>query len=230
MKVRSVLGILVVIAVFVVAAADVGFAAPAPSRLLITWRAVDGVAPPAYRDKVLPGINAPIVASVEAVSGGKIIDLGSRTVYWYLDDDFVGGGLGKRTIPLTAPGYTKIMNLRVAVPDYPGGLSVGTTQIQMADPRIVVVAPYPGGLFSQSVVQVRAVPYFFRAPDLGKLSFQWTVNDQAVATQEDPENLTVNLGSGAPAGYSVAIDLLVRQSNDPFFNDRRSVTLTKTNQ
>jgi len=199
-------------------------------HLLITWKATDSVAPYAYRGKVLPSSNAPITASVEAISaGGTVVSLKSYDVYWYLDDGFLGGGTGTQTITLNAPGYSEIMALRVTVPDYPGDGLVGAIQIQMADPRVVIVAPYPGGTFSQSSVQVQAVPYFFTTSDFGKLSFQWTVNDQAVTTQEDPESLTVNLGGGTPTGYLLSINLLTQQSNNPLISDSESVVLTKTN-
>lgn len=198
-------------------------------QFLISWKSLDSAAPVAYAGKALPGINSLMVASVAVISDGKIVDLSPYTIYWYLDDNFIGGDVGKQNITFNAPGRIEIASLRVEIPDYPSGLLVNTAHIQIVKPQVVIVVPYAGGVFSQTPIMVQAVPFFLRASDLAKLSFQWTVNGQAVATQENPENLIINLGSNTPSGYSVAINLTVRQSDNPLFNADANVTLTKSN-
>src|SRR5258708_39603265 len=50
-------------------------------QVLITWKAVDSMAPAAYQGKALPGVGSKIVASVEVISNGGFANLGSRTIY-----------------------------------------------------------------------------------------------------------------------------------------------------
>jgi hypothetical protein len=198
-------------------------------QVVITWKVVGGAAPSGYAGKILPTTGSQVEASVAVLSGGKFIPLGSQTIYWYLDDNLIGGGTGQQSITFNAPDNVEIMSLRAEIPDYQSGL-LNTAYIRMVSPQVIIVAPYPNGTFSSSTVSLEAVPYFFNAPDIGKLSFQWTVNGQAVATQENPQKLTVNLSGGAPAGYSLAINLAVQESGNPFLSIRRSITLTQSNQ
>ncbi len=199
-------------------------------QLLITWSALSSEVPPGYHGKALPGINSQVSASVTAISNGKPIDLSSYTVYWYMDDNFLGGGIGKQSITFSAPGYAEIVSLRAQIPDFPGGFLVNTVHFQLASPRVVIAAPYEGNTFSQPSVSVQALPYFFNVAGLDKLSFQWMVNGQVVATQENPQDLTVNLGSDAPSGYSLSINLSIRQGDNPSVGASASVVLTKTTQ
>ncbi len=210
----------------------IGIYARAATRpqVLITWKTVGSVAPANYQGKILSRIGAEIAASVQVIANGKLVNLGAQTVYWYLDDNFLGGGAGKDTLFFAAPGHLEIMSLRVNLPDYPGGELINTAHIQMVGPQVVIVAPYPNGSFTGSSVALQAVPYFFGLLDAGKLFFQWTVNGEAVATRENPEDLAINLASGAPSGYSLAVNLLVTQSNNPLMTLGAGTTLTKASQ
>lgn len=199
-------------------------------QLVITWKALDSAAPAAYAGKVLPGVNSQMSASVTAVSGGNLVSLKPYTIYWYLDDDFLAGGVGKQNITFTAPGHTEIASLRVQIADYAGGPLINTAHIEIADPRAVIVAPYAGRSFSGATVLAQAVPYFFKTSDLNKLSYQWSVNGQAVTARENPQDLTINLSGAMPNGYLLSVDLNIQQSDDPLTSAVAAVTLTKSSQ
>ncbi len=203
--------------------------ATANGQIIITWKVLGGSAPAAYTGKVLPSIHSPMEASVAILDGGGFVPLDAQTIHWYLDDNFIGGGTGAQTISFGAPGHNEIMSLRVEVPTYGGGF-LNTAYIAMVDPQVVVVAPYPNDEFATSSISLQAVPYFFNADELGKLLFNWTVNGEAVATNENPQSLTVNLANNAPAGYSLAITLGVQESDNPYLSIGKNVALTSANQ
>jgi hypothetical protein len=221
-----------VVAAFVVACAfahanGARAAALSDPQVVITWKAIDSTAPANYQGKVLPAMNSQVVASVEVLSGGTLANLKSRTIYWYLDDNFIGGGVGKQNVTFTAPGFSEIMAIRANLPDYPGGSLINTAYVQVATPQAVIVAPYPNLSFSQSTVALQAVPYFFEASDLPKLLFQWNVNGQPVTTQENPQDLIVNVDASTPSDYSLSTNLVIQKSGDPLTSARASVTVTK---
>src|ERR1039458_3932339 len=67
-------------------------------QFLVTWKATESYIPPFYTWKALPTAGSNIVASVELVSGGRIINISSQNIYWYLDDVLMGGGAGVQQI------------------------------------------------------------------------------------------------------------------------------------
>lgn len=198
-------------------------------QAVITWRVIGGSAPSSYAGKVLPSANSAISASVAVLNNGKFVPLNNQTVYWYLDDNFIGGGTGEQIIAFGAPGNNETMSLRVEVPNYGNGL-MDTAYIPMVDPQVVIVAPYPNNTFTGSSVSLQAVPYFFSTTDLSQLAFSWDVNGQAVAAAENPQTLNINLSSSTPAGYSLAVDLEVKDSTDPYLSVSNNVTLTSPSQ
>lgn len=203
----------------------------AAPQMLITWRTVNGTAPAGYQGKILPKTGSLITASVDVLTAsGKFADLSGQTIYWYLDDNYIGGGVGKQSITFTAPQHTEIMALRANIQNYAGGTLINTAHIRMTDPQIVIIAPYPGKFFSGNSVEVTAFPYFFSAAGVSKLNYQWSVNGQSVTTQENPLDLVVNLNGAVPAGYSLAISLATAQSDDPFTTAASNITLTEGGQ
>lgn len=201
-------------------------------QLIITWHATDSMAPASYQAKLLPSVSSPITASVEVISQGALVNLANQTIYWYLDGNLVGSGIGKQTITVNAPSFVEITSLRAELPNYPGGLLINTTHIPITNPQAVIVAPYPGKTFTGSSLAVKAVPYFFQSSKLSQLSYQWVVNGQAVTSQEDPQNLSVNLANGSSttsSNFPVQIDLLIQANEAAPVNARSSITLTLAN-
>lgn len=195
-------------------------------NLVITWRATDSSVPSSYQGKALPTISAPITASAEVVRRGGVANLSNQTIYWYLDGNLIGGGVGKQTISFVAPGFVEIASLRANIPNYPSGALINTAHIQLVNPEAVIVAPYPNDAYSGSSVAVQAVPYFFSSSLLNTLSYQWTVNGQAVTSQENPQDLTINLANGASTNAgAVAIDLALQESGAQAGAAGSSVTL-----
>lgn len=201
----------------------------ASPQLLITWQAADSSGPAFYQGKLLPAPNSKVTASVEVFSGGSFINLANRTIYWYLDGNFFDGGVGKKTVTVIAPGYPEIMTLRAEIHDLPGGTLTNSTHIQMMEPRVILVAPYPNKIFSGSTITIHAEPYFFLSAMRNLLAFNWFVNSQAVETKENPEDLTINLPGNMGAGYALAVTLSAQGGSDPLSSARANITLQESN-
>ncbi len=194
-------------------------------ELVISWKATDSAAPAAYVGKALPTANSTITASVAVLSGESFVNLSGRTIYWYLDDGLIGGGVGKTSVTFKAAGHNEIMSLNVRMPDYPSGQLINVVHIPVVDPKVVIVAPYAGKSFSGSSVAVHADPYFWDAASLQTASFAWSVNGQAVTSADNPQDLSINLGGSLSGGFPVTINLLMQKNGDPLTNAISSITL-----
>lgn len=195
-------------------------------QVILSWTA-DSAVPAAYPGKALPSPGSQMTASVEVFSGGSFANLQSKTVYWYLDGSYIGGGVGKQTVSFMAPGHLEIMSLRAQITNFAGSGIMDTEHIQMADPSVVIVAPYPGRSFSGSTVQVQAAPYYWKASKLNNLTFAWTVNGQTVTAQENPQDLTINLDPSTAPGYQLSTNVLIKETDDPLLSGQDTIMLTK---
>ncbi len=213
-------------AAFALALCAPGAHAAGGPQLLITWKATGSAAPANYAGKILPGVGTPVTASVAVISAGRPVNLSGRTIYWYLDDNFLAGGIGTQTIVFNAVGHVEIMALRAEIVGYPGGSLISTVHIPVANPQVVIVAPYADNMFSGPAVMVHAEPYYFPVIDLPNLVLAWSVNGQSVTNRENPEDLTINVDASTPAGYSLLISLGAQLSDNPLAVAEAGVTLT----
>jgi len=184
-------------------------------QFLITWKTSGSYVPPNYEDKALPTYGSEITASVQLFSQGQLLNLQNQTIYWYINNALIGGGVGVQQIsfpPLGTP--PSFFTLEVEIPSYNGNFLIHDVQIPMVNPTAVVYAPYPGGETSANPINVQALPYFFNITDPSKLSYAWQVNDQPGTNTENPENLQVTVPTNAPSGTPVNISLTVQNSQD----------------
>ena len=204
----------IVLALFIVLQANAQTAQSSSPRFLITWRALNSFAPSLYDGKILPGARSRITASLELISNGKLINLKSQTIYWYLNDNLLGGGTGAQRMTFSPySGTAGTLVLRVELPDYGGKLLMHEVAIPVVRPEAVIYAPYPNDQFSGSQATVKALPYFFNVSS-SALTFEWSVNGVPVENKEGPDILHVNLPSGAPSNFGVNISLTMQNPGD----------------
>ena len=227
MDVRNSWKVFFILILLVFCAAPQSFihAQSANQQIIITWKAVGVSAPANYAGKILPSADSEIEASVAVLDGNSFLPLQGQGIYWYLDDNFIGGGIGQQTITFNAPSNNEIMTLRVQISTDNGAMN--SVYIAMADPSVALVAPYPNDIFATSTISLQAVPYFFNTGDLGKLVFNWSANGNPIATTENPESLVIRLASDTPPGYSLAVSLDVQESDNPYFSAEQAVSLTR---
>jgi hypothetical protein len=193
-------------------AAGTGVAGP---TFLMTWQAVNSYAPAGYAGEILPNQQSEIMASVEVISpSGQPVDLSGQTIYWYQNENLLGGSVGTERIEFRPYGEApNVITLRVDLPDYPGGDIEHEINIPIVQPVAVIEAPFPGGNFSASAITLQALPYFFGTTSTDPLSFSWTANGQAVTSAENPTSLQVSLPASTPAGYELPVTLTIQTAN-----------------
>lgn len=186
--------------------------ASAAPHILITWQS-NSLAPAAYSGKILPAANSPIAASIEVIrDGGTLVDLSSESIHWFANETPIGSGTGMQTITFRAPSLPGgTINLRAELPNFAeGGFIADTIQIPVALPVAIIEPPFPGSSFSGTTLQLKAHPYFFNVPSSASLTFGWEVNGNPPSSSGNPEGLTVTLGSNAPDGAQVNINLKIK--------------------
>ncbi len=177
-------------------------------QFLLTWQASNSYVPSFYKDKALPGIGSRITAALDLVSQGKIVNLKGQTIYWYLNGIYIGGGTGVQEITFSPnTGAPDDLSLQVKLPSYNGTLLIHTIAIPVAEPIAVIVSPYPQGRFSGNSVSLQAEAYFFNAPSLSSLVFNWSANGQAANNTEDPSAAQIDIPAGSPAGSALNVSL-----------------------
>src|SRR5665213_880707 len=179
-------------------------ASAAGPQFLMTWQASNSYAPVGYAGEILPNQESQITASFELINAnGSPINLSGQTIYWYQNDNLLGGGVGVQHFTFRPYGEApNTVTLKVELPDYPGGLLIHEIDIPIVQPQAVIEAPYPQGVFPVSPAMVQALPYFFAATSTSPFSFAWSVNGQTVTSAENPQTLQISLPQSTPAGYA----------------------------
>jgi hypothetical protein len=184
-------------------------------QFLMTWHASNSYVPPSYIGQALPNSNSLITASLEIIANGHVVNISNQTIYWYLDDGFLGGGIGAQQVIFHPHGAApNTMILKVELPDYPTGLLIHEISVPLVAPEAVIDAPFPNGNFSRIPLTLQALPYFFNASSVDELNFSWSVNGQTVTSADNPQTLQVSLPSTTPSGYNFDTSLAIQDVND----------------
>jgi hypothetical protein len=200
-------------------------------KFLITWQTTGSYIPSFYVGKALPTYGSKITASLELLSPqGKTINLSGQTIYWYLNDNLIGGGTGTQQVTFSPTGQApNSLNLRVTLPSYNGVYLIHAITIPMVLPEATIDAPYPAGQFSQNPLDLQAIPFFFNIADPSNLSYAWSVNGQSGSNTENPETAQVTLPTGTQSGTAITVSLSIKNPNDSTIATA-GATLTYQNQ
>lgn len=181
----------------------------AAPQMLVTWR-TDTYVPPEYPGKPLPGKLSPIVVSFELIDNGQVVDLSKETIYWYVDDDLWSNKRGVHSIQVRASDvYGGDMSVRIEIPSYRGRAVIKTVDIPAVAPKAVIESPFSDGLFKDLSLRFKAKPFFFRTPP-SSLSYEWSVNGEPPAGDQNPDELTVALSPDTPPNASLLIQLTIQ--------------------
>lgn len=200
-------------------------APPSVPKLFLTWSSNTYV-PPGFAGKIMPTANSQITASVELIDGGKIIDLSRQNVYWYVNNNFLSGGIGLQSVTFRAPEAAGgMLPFRVEVPDYSKGDQLKTIEIPIVRPEAIIEMPFPSGKFSSSPLQLIGQPYFFNADTVSKLIMNWNVNGQTPSGAENPQTLNVKFGQTIAPGLPVSVSLSINNTKSQYESASNSATL-----
>lgn len=182
------------------------------AQVFITWEA-QSYAPSWFRGKVMPTENSVISASLEVIDGGKIIDLSAKTIYWYLGNRLIENRRGIQRVKFNAPDFAPdLMDLRVQIPDYPGGLLLKEIEIPVVRPEAVIESPYPENTLPGLSANFRAIPYFFNMENESLLGYSWRVNGKEPEKEGEPNLLVVNINPDARQGSTVMVSLTIENA------------------
>ena len=196
--------------------------------ILLTWSSNTYV-PPEFDGKVMPTANSTISASAELIDNGKIIDVSRQNIYWYQDNNYIDGGIGKQSVSFRAPEFSGgSINLRVEFPDYSKGGQLKTIVIRIAKPEVIIESPLPGAKFSSSPLTLKAQPYFFNVNNISGLTFSWNVNGQFPGGAENPQLLNIKFDQTLQPQSTMAVFLSVQNANKGYESETASKNITLT--
>ncbi|MEK7465561.1 MAG: hypothetical protein AAB631_02175 [Patescibacteria group bacterium] len=202
---------------------------PPPTQFFLTWRA-NNFYPSFFEGKVFPTAGTPITASLEALRGGKFLDLSRVTITWFINDKLMDRGDGKKEIlftPKSIAGETVTIKATARLMDQENIREI-SLQVPVLSPQIVANIPLPLEIVaSQSRFLLEAFPFFWNIKTLNDLYFTWTINGEQKKAQG--EN-TLSLGVGTPASEydrTLQINLLAQNLSNPleFAQERFQLTI-----
>jgi hypothetical protein len=146
-------------------------------QLIITWRA-ENLYPADFMGKAMPTSGSPIRLSVEAVIAGKIANLASADISWFLDETLLERGVGTKTTYFTARSSATNNNFVRAQVKLGNKNLEGTVRVPVKQARVIIEIPtIDKTLPASSEIQISAVPYFFNVNSLENLAFNWIINN-----------------------------------------------------
>ena len=201
----------------------------AATEFLTSWRA-DSYVPYFYQGKVLPSPNSNITISFEVLSNGRPLDISSRTVRWYLDNQLYQSGIGLKTISFKTDTIKQTdYQVKISLPKSSNGKDLEEFLIiPLASPEAVIDAPYSNNLVNEGINLLRGLLYFFNTRDLKDIILTWTANGQKTsASVGAPDILELKVPASA-SGNSINIGLTAKNTkNELEFADASVNMITK---
>ena len=197
----------------------------APS-LIVTWQA-ENYAPSGYEGVILPTRGTAVRAALALIDAGKIQDLSKKEIRWFTGRELIKSGLGAVEIEFRTPELaTGDIALKAVVRNYKNADWEGLTAVPVAEPEIVIDAPYPERKIAAGLNVFKALPYFFNINDVIQLVFSWTANGlKAESGSEEPDRLNLETSLGR-SGDEVNLSVAVLNSLNPLQFASQSLNLT----
>ncbi len=193
--------------------------------LIITWQA-NNYFPADYPGKAAATPNSPVIASVEMIQGGKLVNIAKSEIQWFLNNELLASGAGMKTASFSAkqrPEGYQLLKASVRINDNEIENSV---RIPVTPPLVVI--NYPS--FHESVrpggrINLTAIPFFFNVSSLEGLNFDWRINNQKIETVGNRVTAEV----GAPQSdyqNSVNVSVTTQNIDNPFEFNRGVLNLS----
>ncbi|MCL4391920.1 hypothetical protein M1413_01140 [Patescibacteria group bacterium] len=182
---------------------------------IITWRANDYY-PSDFLGKALPTNGTTVSLSVIVLNNQKIQDASNLPILWYVDGNFMNGGVGESqtnfTVTKTA-GDSHIVSVQIGA----GGQTISASaRIPVVNYRAVINAPYPAQTVNQnSTANLEIIPYFFNVNSFNDFLFSWTVNNLQNVTSTTDNTLSLKVGQ-IGATQNISIDASVQNTANAF--------------
>ena len=194
---------LLVASLFTVSANKVFAADP---QFFVSWSA-DSFTPSWYEGKAFPTKGSKVNVSFELVSQnsadfGKIVNLSSSQIRWYINDSFYIQQNGLNSLTFTNnsfPNSTIKVRISAEVTNPSDGNSSLVNKyvtIPVASPKVIISSKdFSRILGPNSAVNLTAAPFFFNVDSINNISAIWNVSgQQSDKNAENPFSLVVKFG------------------------------------
>jgi hypothetical protein len=182
-------------------------------EFLFSWQPTNSYAPSFFTGKILPNAQSQIAATFELISNGKPINLSNENIYWYLNNNLIGSGVGMQQLTFPLFGMPPQMeNLRIELPDYSTGYLIYTTNLPFMRPSAIISAPYYNNIINGSDATITALAYYFN-DNQNNLIYNWSVNGQSGSSAENPNILHITIPTGSAENSTMAISLQIENIN-----------------
>lgn len=152
---------------------------------IITWQ-TNTYIPAWYGGKALPTKGSKIDLAVMLIDSGKVIDVSSKKINWYVNEALISSGVGATSATfLTDATLDKNYSIRASIQGYNLKNIEGKTGIRTTAPKLTLRQSL---LDTTHVIQ--AIPFFFNTQTLAGLTLNWILNGATLEPQRQ-----------APAGY-----------------------------
>jgi len=153
---------------------------------LVSWEAQNN-APIWFMGKKLPTHQSSIVVSFDVVSGGKIVDLSSRQVRWYINGRLSRRQNGLQTITIKNNAIAgSSIDVRISPQLYDSTTGADrfvdySFSIPIVSPEVVVsLGGFWGSMGKGALLNLSAYPFFFNSDD-AQLDIQWKLDGKSVS-------------------------------------------------
>ena len=173
---------------------------------IVSWK-TEAYAPDSFTGKVLPTERTMINIAFEILRNGKLVDLSSKKIRWFVNDSIVSDKTGENSLSLPARGHIGTsVAVRIAIIGVGEPTRIHEFSIPIVPPEVVI---QPLTHPTERTLVFEALPFSFNIKSVGELSFDWSANGiKALGSPNSPERLVVELPEESPAGGSLALDLV----------------------
>jgi hypothetical protein len=182
-------------------------------QFLFSWQPTNSYVPSFFTGKILPNAQSQIAATFELILNGKPIDLSNENIYWYLNNNLIGSGIGIQQLTFPLFGIPPQMeNLRIELPNYSSGYLMYEIDLPFIRPSVIISAPYYNNTINGSDATITALAYYFN-DNQNNLIYNWSINGQTGSSAENPNILHIMIPTGSAENSTMAILLQIKNIN-----------------
>jgi len=153
----------------------------ASPQVLLSWEATSSYVPADYPGKALPSPLSPVIVKVGVFQDGKMVDLSSYTIRWFLDEysSSQGKGVTSFTIPPALRTNKDSYKIRVELLDYdPRAVLSKAVSIPIISPKVVINGGKNAKYVSFGDNSFEAIPFYFNISQKTQLRYSWTAGNK----------------------------------------------------
>ncbi len=183
----------------------------------ITWQA-NTYAPTWYAGKALPTKGSKINLALMLIDGGKVIDISSKKISWFVNDNLISSGVGATTATfLTDTAIDKNYSVRALIQGYNLKNVEGAVGIRTTNPKISLRQAK-----NDTTYIFEAIPFFFNAQILSELNIRWAQNGETLEPQRQVPLGYLELDQPTVGKHNISSQISLKS------NDKESSTETTT--